>query len=589
MRRGQGGGESRLSDSLGHDAGGLSRRAFLTRATVLSALAWMPACRVPAPLVHSSCAAPPGFPSSIPLYQQAFENWSREIAVDGMWTCAPRTPADVVAVANWAWANGYRIRPRGAAHNWSPLAITPESSCDTKVVLVDTTQHLTAVAVDAGTVTAQTGVRMEALLTRLEQAGYGLAAAPAPGDLTLGGVLAIDAHGTAVPAAGEVRIPRTTYGSLSNLILSITAVVWDAATGQYVLRTFLRSEPQSQAFLSHIGRAFLTEVTLQVGLNYRLRCQSHVDVPATELFATPEADGARTFASYVERAGRVEAIWFPFTSKPWLKVWSRTPTKPPRSRHVTHPFNYPFSDRLSPELSQLASQIAAGAGALTPLFGKAQYDVVTAGLFATLSADLWGWSKDLLLYVKPTTLRITANGYAVLTRRSDIQRVVSDFTAYYQSRIAAYQAHNRYPINGPVEIRVTGLDVASDVDVAAAGPPALSALRPRPDHPEWNVAVWLDVLTIPGTPYAQQFYHEIETWLFNQYGDAVRPEWSKGWAYTDAAAWTNATVLTSTIPRAYQIGQSIADDWSWAVATLDAYDPHRIFSNDFLDRLFVTA
>jgi hypothetical protein len=359
-------------------------------------------------------------------------------------------------------------------------------------------------------------------------------------------------------------------------------VVWDAAQNAYALRTFARSDAPAAAFLVHVGRAFLTEVTLRVGANYRLRCRSYVHIPATELFAAPGSGAARTFASYVERAGRVEAIWFPFTSKPWLKVWSRSPRKPLLSRHVAHPFNYPFSDNLPPTLSRLASEILSGAGPRTPIFGHEQY-VVVAGLAATRSADLWGWSKDLLLYVKPTTLRITANGYAVLTRRADIQRVVSDFAAFYQSRLSAYRALDRYPMNGPVEIRVTGLDVASEVEVTSARPPALSALRPRPDRPEWDVAVWLDVLTIPGTPYANDLYHEIETWMFGHYADAaVRPEWSKGWAYTDVGAWKNAAVLTGAIPNAYRVGQT-SNDWDATIATLDAFDPHRIFSNDFLD------
>jgi FAD/FMN-containing dehydrogenase len=563
----------------------ISRRRFLTGATALGALACLPACRVPARV--PSCDPPPGFPPSIPLVPEYFENWSREIALEPAWTCAPRTPADVVTIVNWAWKKGYKIRARGAAHTWSPLIIARASTCAAKVVLLDTTRHLTSVTIAPGAVTAETGVRMETLLTRLEEAGYGLTAVPAPGDVTLGGVLAVGAHGTAVRAAGEVRIPRTTYGSLSNLVLSVTAVVWDATQGQYVLRTFLRSDPQSSVFLAHIGRAFVTEVTLEVGANHRLRCQSYVNIPERELFASPEAGAARTLAGYIERTGRAEAIWFPFTEKPWLKVWTRTSTRPHLSRHVRQPFNYPFSDTLPPALSDLASKVQAGAGALTPLFGQTQYDVVAAGLAATLSYDLWGWSKDVLLYVRPTTLRITANGYAVLARRRDIQRIVSDFTAYYRDRLAAYATRDQYPMNGPVEIRVTGLDVPSEVDDGAAAPPALSAVRPRPDHPEWDVAVWLDVLTIPGTPYANQLYQEIETWLFSRYADAaVRPEWSKGWAFTDRGAWTSESVLTRTIPDAYRAGQMAGDDWDWAVATLAAYDPHRIFSNEFLDRVF---
>ena len=81
--------------------------------------------------------------------------------------------------------------------------------------------------------TAQTGVTMDTLLASLGAKGLGLTANPAPGDLTLGGVLAIGGHGTAIKATARRRISGKTYGSVSNLVLSLTAVVWNAATSQY--------------------------------------------------------------------------------------------------------------------------------------------------------------------------------------------------------------------------------------------------------------------------------------------------------------------------------------------------------------------
>ena len=127
---------------------------------------------------------------------------------------------------------------------------------------------------------------------------------------------------------------------------------------------------------------------------------------------------------------------------------------------------------------------------------------------------------------------MTANGYAVLMNRSNVQHALHEFVTFYQNRVAAYQANGAYPMNGPVEIRVTGLDNADDIGLSDAGAGQLSALRPRPDHPEWDVAVWFDILTVPGTPTANQFYREIEQWLLTNYSGSyamVRPEWSKGW------------------------------------------------------------
>ncbi|HEY3599458.1 MAG TPA: cholesterol oxidase substrate-binding domain-containing protein [Paraburkholderia sp.] len=571
-----------------------SRRAFISDTARLVAAGvvtgWTPVYQIAAH-AQSAAAVPAGFPAGISLYKQAFQNWSGEIAVSDVWTAAPATPAAVVTIVNWARANGYRIRPRGHMHNWSPLTIDPGSPSQ-PVVLLDTTKSLTGVWVDASSrparVTAQTGVSMETLLATLENYGLGVTACPAPGDITLGGALAIGAHGTAIPAAREAQLPGHTYGSLSNLVLSLTAVVFDNTKQQYVLRTFTRSDPEIGAFLVHLGRALIVEVTLAAGPNQRLRCQSLVDVPASELFA-PTGSKGRGIASYLDQSGRLEAIWFPFTTCPWLKVWTVQPVKPPFSRTVTNPYNYPFSDSIPQPLSDLVKRIVIrGERHLTPLFGQTQMAITTAGLGLTLSADIWGWSRNVLQYIRPSTLRVTANGYAVLARRADVQRVIAEFVQFYQNRVDVYRQRGEYPMNGPVEIRVTGLDKPADAGNGAAVA-TLSPLKPRPDRTDWNIAVYFDILTMPGTPSANRFYREIEQWMLANYAGSyatVRPEWSKGWAYTDLAAWQDPAMLGSAIAQLHSEGQPSASTWHAARATLDKYDPQRIFSSALLDRLF---
>jgi FAD/FMN-containing dehydrogenase len=560
-----------------------------------AAVLWRPAFLVTPASAQAACPPPPRFPAALPLYQHAYRSWEGSLVVDPLWTTAPRTPADVVTLAEWARTERYTLRARGRMHNWSPLTVTPGTTCASKVVLVDTTRHLTRMQIVSAAppaVRVQTGADMEALLAFLEGAGLGFTAMPAPGDLTVGGVIAIDGHGTGVPAQGEPRAGQA-YGSVSNRILALEAVVWDSAAGRYTLRTFDRTHPDMRALLVNLGRAFVTEVTLRASPNLNLRCQSFVHIPAAEMFAAPPAGSGpgvgRTFASYVESAGRVEAIWFPFTDRPWLKVWSVRRTKPLFSRFVARPYNYPFSDTISPGVAGLLRRIVTGEPRLTPLFGRVQLDIVTAGLIATGSYDIWGPSKNLLLYVRPTTLRVHANGYAVVTRRDAVQRVIADFVSFYTDRVRAYRTAGLYPMNGPVEIRVTGLDVPGDV-AGVAGPqvPTLSALAPRPDRPDWDAAVWLDILTCPGTPGMFEFYREVEDWVFRTYAGGyatVRPEWSKGWAYSTRAAWADPVNLARTVPDAHRAGRPVPNQWDLAVQRLDALDPHRVFTNPFLDAL----
>lgn len=585
--------ENELNNASAADAGCDTQRRKLLQVggtALLGAMLWTPAFRIPAASAQSTCAAPVGFPASISLYQQAYRNWSREISVDPVWTCAPQTPADVVAIVNWAKAKGYKVRPRGKLRNWSPLTLAQQAGCPGNVLLVDTTQYLTAMSVDTSTspptITAQTGVTLDALMARLEQSGLGITASAAMGDVTLGGALAVGAHGTAVKASGETQLPGKTFGTLGNLVRSLTAVVWDAANNQYALRTFQRSDAACAALMNHVGRAFITEVKLQVGSNQRLRCQTWVNIPATELYA-PAGSPGRTYSSYIQSTGRITAIWFPFTSNPWVKVWTLAPTKPFFSREVTAPYNDPYT-ALSPDIADMAGQIIAGNGALTPTFGQIQYTAVATGVSLSFNYDLWGWSKNLLSYVTENTLPITANSYAVVTKRASIQQAINEFTTWYQGRLNAYRALNRYPVNGVLEIRVTAVDNPAEIPGSGAVAAQLSPARPRPDHPEWDVTIWFDIVTIPGTPYSQQFFREAEQWMYSHFSGSyatVRPEWSKGWGFTNSAGWSDTTAIGTTIPNAFRAGQSAGDNWDTARATLNQYDPHRIYSSPLLDAL----
>ena len=575
-----------------------SRRSFLHASAALGvAAAWLPVFRIlpGESTAHAStggCPEPPNFPAGIAVFKQAYRNWSGEISIDAIWTATATTPQDVVTLANWAHANGWRIRARGMKHNWSPIGVDPDATCNTPMLLVDTTAHLTTVSVDSSasppTVTAQTGIDLLSLHTALQAAGLGLTNCPAPGALSLGGALTVNGHGTSVPAVGEQLQPGHTFGSLSNLLRSVTAVVWDPALQAYALRTFARSDPEMAALCVHLGRAFLVEVTLQVGANSRLRCESYRSYTAAELFAAPGSGSTgKTFSAFLDESGRVETILYPFTENPWLKVWTVTPEKPFWSREVSAPYNYPFSDNIPADVSALLQQIVSGDVSLAPAFGTTMAIVTDAGLTATLSWDLWGWSKDVLLYIQPTTLRVAECGFAVSCARADLQRVLSEFHQKYLSMQQAYRDRGEYPMNGPVEIRVTGMDRPEDCLVPGAQVPLLSAARPWTGHPEWDCVIFFNILSVPGTPVSARYYAELEEWFYANYPSyaGVRVEWSKGWAYTEAGAYTNELTLGARIPASFTQGMAQDAGFRAAVGMLDAMDPHRVFSTKFLDRL----
>ena len=561
----------------------------------------------------------PGFPAQVPLNLLPYRNWDRQIANPGLLTCAPRTAADVATVCNWAQDNAYQLRVRGVMHGWSPLTITGTPAESGKVLLIDLTkgfagmQLLPASAGQPTRVQVGAGATMLELLTFLEDQPGGQGAAtgfsfphtPAPGNLTVGGVLAIGAHGTAVPCPPADAFAAS-YGSLSNQVTQLTVVATDPANpgSRYAPRVLNRADPTTKAVLAHVGRALVLEATLQVVDNYNLRCLSITDLPASTLFAAPTASDpvpANSFADFLQRTGRLEIIWYPFSDNPWVHTWQVAPTQPSGSIAVNHPFNYPFADVVPDGLQSLITSLVNGDPSLTPQVGRMAATVTANGLDGRnwagvagtypVSRDIWGPSKNSLLYIQDTTLRVTANGYAIHLRRAELQQAVHDVIGAYTSMLTSYGARGSYPVNSALELRVTGLDDPTAVGVAGAQSPVISALsHDQVDQANgWDVALWFDVLTIPGTPGADQFYAELESWLLGRFTGSsgrVLPEWSKGWAYsTSGGPWTSTDFLAH-VRSTLTDGRSSDDNWAWEAGTLAALDSAGLFTNAFLGTLF---
>ncbi|OLM33086.1 FAD/FMN-containing dehydrogenase [Pseudonocardia sp. Ae717_Ps2] len=553
----------------------LTRRAVL-RGAALAGTAVLVGVRTPAQMGTSL----PDFPAGVPVHREVFENWDGVITTDPLWTCVPRTPADVVAVLDWAHRSGYRVRPRGYRHNWSPLAVSRGQNEGAKILVADLTQGLTGMTMTApGEVRVQAGARMDRLLSFLHRNGASITNAPAPGDVTVAGVLAVGGHGSSVPAAGERRVRGQSFGSVSNLVTAVTAVVWDAARGGFAERTFDRSDPGCAALLTGLGRIVLTEVRLRVQPAYDLRCRNHTDIPATEFFAAPGRTTARSMSSMLDRSGRVGAIWYTFSDHPWIQEWTVTPRRPLLSRPTLGPYNYPFADNVPAVVEQPLSAIVSGHPEVAPLFGKTVYGATVAGLTAVGARDMWGPAKDFIHFVKPTTLRVSAGSHAVVVARADAQRVVHEFSSFITGALARYAAQGRYPLNSCVEIRVTGVDDPADCEVPGAVVPALSASQPVPGHPDRDTVVWLDALGLPGTPHEYEFFAEMEAFVrsaFRGYA-TVRPEWAKRWATTASGPWTDSQVIGS-MPQVFP-------GWAAARDAFAAFDPHRVVTADLHDTL----
>ncbi|MFD2176032.1 cholesterol oxidase substrate-binding domain-containing protein [Veronia pacifica] len=549
-------------------------------------------------------------------------------------------------LADWALNNNYYIKAFGSMHNWSPLIISEEAS-DKKALLIDISQfdHLDMVssAEDHGVVRAGGGVQAEALYQYLSDQpggnpnipGYAFSNTPAPGNLSLAGMLSIGGHGTKVDYQDSTE-NEYFNGSISNCVLSLTVMVWNGE--KYAIRTFQRGEEDGDLFLTALGSTIIIEATLFVLPNYNLRCQSFTNIHHTELFAETASESPLTISNIIDDAGRMEVIWFPFSQYPWLKVWTNEPEKPPSSRRVSGAYNYPFSDNIPVFISDFIKSTLVANPSLVPAFGKLQAAITSFALkggakretlfkkmteptksrrgetttdviseaefnifepyikavehtlqgnshtrsFLTQSNDLWGDAWKTLVYVRETTLRITANGYAVHLNRSDIQSFLHDFTQVYLRLQDKYASRGQYPMAGPMEIRITGTDTTNGLNILGAKPPAFSATTATTDS-SLDSVVWLDLLTFSDMPEMGALYQEIENWLYEKLpAEQIRVEWSKGWGYNASGPWQNHDFIANTLRDTFASATSTYEN---TVARLRRYDPHYLFSSPFIKKL----
>ncbi|MFF0815149.1 cholesterol oxidase substrate-binding domain-containing protein [Rhodococcus sp. NPDC003318] len=98
----------------------------------------------------------------------------------------------------------------------------------------------------------------------------------------------------------------------------------------------------------------------------------------------------------------------------------------------------------------------------------------------------------------------------------------------------------------------------------------------------------MNVVGVPGTPGQAAYFREMERFMRANYSGAYatfRPEWAKGWAFTDESGFLDAETIETIVPETYRAGMPAGDDWDTAAAAYNAHDPHRVFSNPLLDRL----
>lgn len=489
------------------------------------------------------------------------------IRVDGVLTATPQSDDEALEIVRWAANRGYRVRPIGAFHTWAPFAF--EDATD--IVVIDQSRltgligfaetSVPGATFRAGTTLAETVRALEGIDNggASEAPGWTLPDYPGVREVTLGGMLAIGAHGAGIRQRED---QADLFGTVSNLVLGFRAIVSEGGT--YVIREFRRDEPDAAALLVHLGAAYLLSVTLRVVPNCYVG--RRVEYPDWRVAFAPEPKEGSVQA-LVEQHGRVQALWFPFTASPVVQHFTEEPyVEGPR---VTEPLTVRLSPDLPVSFTGAFTQTLKHLPWLTPLIERR---VLAEMQHLSPPDQEWhGTSGNMLLYVQHDTLRVVSLAYAVHVRRDEVQEAVHALATQFDTMLHDYAKAGHDPITSCLEMRVTDVDRADALGIAGAVPALLSPGLPINGSER---IVWFDVVTTPGMPLAWQFYAEFEAWLWERFPDGLRPEWSKAWAVSADGPWTDEAILT-------RVREAVRP----AVEVWDRLDEQRVFGSRFLDRL----
>jgi L-gulonolactone oxidase len=237
------------------------------------------------------------------MYTPDFEwsNWMGNLAAT-MDLFEPRTEAQLQDAVVRAVARG-KVRAVGGSNAWSPLVPTTPSGGGAIFSL----RHLRGVKrVDAvsatPTITVESGWPVKRLVKYSEKHGLTLITPTIFQEITLGGALAVGAHGTGLG-----------WATMSDAVESLKLVTPDGNT-----RTLTAADGDLfDAALVGLGCfCVVYEVTLRCEKTFRLHVEDRL-LPRDEVLSGID-DLLATYEF-------LELYWFPFNDSMWVKAMSRTP------------------------------------------------------------------------------------------------------------------------------------------------------------------------------------------------------------------------------------------------------------------------
>ncbi len=353
---------------------------------------------------------------------------------------------------------------------------------------------------------------IEALTGFLEAAGCGFTTTTAPGDVTVGGVLAINGHGAAVPAAGGVadtwahlRLaeqpdPRP-HGCRLRQPDGRLRPAHDRAG-----RPRMRGLPDTpRPHLRHRGRA-------ADGRERRRAMPELHRRPAAELFAPPGPAGSagRTFSSYLDAAGRVGDL---------VRVHGEPLAEGVDARRSSRRGRVPSArptttvlDNIPKEIAQLADRIVTGqtqytrsSGSGVRLLGRRPGRVTGAPTSGSVEGRLALHPPD-----DPARHRQRLRRPVAPRRRAARRQRLHHVLPLARRRPPGARRVPDERSGGDPLHRLGPRVRRGRRGGGGAGDLGADAQRRSPD---WDTATWFDVLTFPDTAGSNAFFRELEQFI----------------------------------------------------------------------------
>jgi hypothetical protein len=431
--------------------------------------------------------------------------------------------------------------------------------------------------------------------------GYTLPILPAPNVLSLGGVLAISAHGSRLSfsepeetATGHREWP----GTISASVDAATVIAWNASSNAYEARRLSHADPELPFVAASLGRVIIVDVTLRVMPDYCLDIDLSVR-DLDKLFGSDDTN-ADSVEQIAQKAG-FEVLAFrtgPLAKDQAHVLEWRKSDLPPTGRWKSE---HPLDDIIS------GGEWWAPILTLMPWWAVApevhrRLDDVADGIAQRRAADpnaLPSPAGDQRMYAHSDAMPVEASGWGLIIPRRDLQKAAS---AVYELAIdklddtrPTFDAFSHRHL--VFECRCANLD---DVGLpGGAAIPNLSLAAPYPGRPgntpdpqDAHIVLWVSVLYLTRR-YTMDTHGEYFSELESEIHDLcdrqdwiLRPEWAKGWGYTHAGGWNaSASSLQAWFERAWPGDENASGSWKNACKLAWDLDPQGMFSSAFHDKI----